>query len=230
MCVVSYIPFKKGFILTSNRDENHQRLTVPPKKYIHNNDTLVYPKDLEKGGTWFALNSSEKKIACILNATGKNNTKEYNQSRGQLLLQTLLPEKLKLNTVELENTAPFVLLTLTFGSLPIFKEYSWDGEIISVKKKDLKQPKIWCSNTLYSPIENKKIRALFEKELSQLNSSNSILKFHKSLSQPLNSSVFLIKNAGIKTVSSTSFKFENKTKELFYNDFNEEKMTFLKNL
>jgi len=63
-----------------------------------------------------------------------------------------------------------------------------------------------------------------------LNSSNSILKFHKSLSQPLNSSVFLIKNAGIKTVSSTSFKFENKTKELFYNDFNEEKTTFLKNL
>ncbi len=190
----------------------------------------MYPKDLEKGGTWFALNSSEKKIACILNATGKNKIKEYNQSRGKLLLQTLIPEKLKLNTVELENTAPFVLLTLTFGSLPIFKEYSWDGEIISVKKNDPKQPKIWCSNTLYSPIENKKIRALFEKELSQLNSSNSILKFHKSLSQPLNSSIFLIKNAGIKTVSSTSFKFENTTKELFYNDFNEEKTTFLKNL
>jgi hypothetical protein len=76
-------------------------------------------------------------------------------------------------------------------------------------------------------MEFEKIRKSFEKSLNVLTTRDSILEFHKSVSQPLNSDVYLIKNAGIKTVSSTSY--QSNTNELYYKDFNEDQVTLLKN-
>ena len=124
--------------------------------------------------------------------------------------------------------APCVLLTYSFEKHPIFKEFSWNGSDLRINNIDISQPKIWCSNTLYSGMEFEKIRKSFEKSLNVLTTRDSILEFHKSVSQPLNSDVYLIKNAGIKTVSSTSY--QSNTNELYYKDFNEDKVTLLKNL
>lgn len=230
MCIVTYVPLKKGFILTSNRDENHQRLTLSPRKYTHDNETIIYPKDLTKGGSWFALNSGKKSIACILNAVAEEPKDEYPFSRGQLLLESIVNHDFKLDTKRLDQIAPCVLLTYSFEKHPVFKEYSWNGSDLRINNIDISQPKIWCSNTLYSGMEFEKIRISFEKSLNVLTTRDSILEFHKSVSQPLNSDVYLIKNAGIKTVSSTSYHYQSNTNELYYKDFNEDKVTLLKNL
>jgi hypothetical protein len=230
MCIVTYVPLKKGFVFTSNRDENHQRLTLSPTKYIHDTDTLIYPKDLEKGGTWFAINSSKKKLACILNAMAKKPKKEYPISRGQLLLESIVRNDLELNTKQLDQIAPCVLLTYSFEKQPVFKEYSWNGTVLEINNLDISQPKIWCSNTLYSKVESEKIHGIFKENLNPLTTKNSILEFHKSVSQPINSPIFLIKNSGIKTVSRISYHYGSTEDELNYKDFNNDKVTLLKTL
>ena len=53
MCIVTYFPKSDGFIFSSNRDENHNRPTLEPAFYAQPS-TLMYPKDLDHGGTWFA--------------------------------------------------------------------------------------------------------------------------------------------------------------------------------
>ena len=117
-----------------------------------------------------------------------------------------------------------ILLCTLFFSVSLWSQNS------EISISDLNLPKIWCSNTLYSGMEFEKIRKSFEKSLNVLTTRDSILEFHKSVSQPLNSDVYLIKNAGIKTVSSTSYHYQSYTNELYYKDFNEDKVTLLKNL
>ncbi|MDC0874619.1 hypothetical protein OAP64_03165 [Flavobacteriaceae bacterium] len=123
----------------------------------------------------------------------------------------------------MENIKQILLCTLFF-SVSLWSQNS------EISISDLNLPKIWCSNTLYSGMEFEKIRKSFEKSLTVLTTRDSILEFHKSVSQPLNSDVYLIKNACIKTVSSTSYHYQSNTNELYYKDFNEDKVTLLKNL
>ena len=79
-------------------------------------------------------------------------------------------------------------------------------------------------------MEFEKIRESFEKSINLFTTRDSVLEFHKSVSHPLNRVVYLIKNAGIKTVISTSYHNQSNTNELYYKDFNEDKVTLLKNL
>ena len=67
MCTVTIIP--KGdndFVLTSNRDEAPQRISLAPKVYTIDDTRLLFPKDKLSGGTWIGV--SEKNIK------GSNNT------------------------------------------------------------------------------------------------------------------------------------------------------------
>jgi Transport and Golgi organisation 2 len=57
MCTVTYIPSLKGVHITSNRDERHDRgAALEPEKYGDvNGRQLLYPKDIEGGGSWITL-------------------------------------------------------------------------------------------------------------------------------------------------------------------------------
>ena len=53
MCTVTFLPLKNdGFILTSNRDEQPNRITHPPLTVVEDETTLLFPKDEIAGGTW----------------------------------------------------------------------------------------------------------------------------------------------------------------------------------
>ena len=111
----------------------------------------------------------------------------------------------------MEKIKQILLCTLLFWKHPVFKEYSWNGSDLRINNIDISQPKIWCSNTLYSGMEFEKIRESFEKSVNLLTTRDSILEFHKSVSRLLNSDVYLIKNAGIKTVIRSSYHNQSNT-------------------
>ena len=53
MCTVSYVPTPHGFFLTSNRDEDPNRKTLPIQKVkLSNGMEITAPIDFEKKGTW----------------------------------------------------------------------------------------------------------------------------------------------------------------------------------
>jgi uncharacterized protein with NRDE domain len=67
MCTVTYIPTKMGYYLTSNRDEHESRSqAVPPEIYTDAKISLLYPRDVDKKGTWIAVKNNGD-LAVLLN-------------------------------------------------------------------------------------------------------------------------------------------------------------------
>ena len=87
MCTVTYLPLgNNDFILTSNRDEQPSRETIPPQEYVEDGVVLTYPKDVLAGGTWIGL-SSKKRLICLLNGGFESYEREssYKMSRGVIV-------------------------------------------------------------------------------------------------------------------------------------------------
>ena len=76
MCTVTYLPLgNNDFILTSNRDEDPKRKTIPPKEYLEDGVKLTYPKDELAGGTWIGL-SEKSRLICLLNGGFTKHSRE----------------------------------------------------------------------------------------------------------------------------------------------------------
>jgi len=187
MCTVTYIPTRDGFYFTSSRDEKVTRNTVLPKKYNVNGAELIYPKDKEAGGTWFA-SSCDGRTACLLNGAFENHIKamEYRKSRGLVLLESFqsLNAYEYYQRVNLANIEPFTLLTIEyFGGIVInFSELRWDGKTKYFKALSGNEPKIWSSATLYNSSARKKREGLFNHWIEKHKDfeNRMILDFHNS--------------------------------------------------
>src|SRR5690625_7813334 len=88
MCTITYIPNpekESSFFVTDNRDESVNRPAKFPEIYREYGVSLYYPKDLEKGGTWFGV-SDKKRMMCLMNgAFSKYKRKPpYRKSRGEI--------------------------------------------------------------------------------------------------------------------------------------------------
>ena len=67
MCTVTLIPTpENNFILTSNRDEAINRLTLQPEFYRVGSTRMLFPKDALAGGTWIGV-SDKNTMICLLN-------------------------------------------------------------------------------------------------------------------------------------------------------------------
>lgn len=218
MCIVTYLPDQNGFYFTSNRDEINTRQTDYPKIYKHQRHKIIYPKDLEKGGSWFAINAAQKKMACLLNATGKQPSQENGISRGILPINFLIDEKSLLKEETLKRVAPFTLLCIQYTDAVIIEEYQWDGESIKLSYIDEKKPYLWCSNTLYSADEKNRLTKKLKDNLTKVKSIRDIVDFHKKMAQPEGNDVFLKKDKDLQTLSVTSFRAENKKGIISYSD------------
>ena len=216
MCIVTFTPTSKGFIFTSNRDENKYRKTIHPKLYTHQQHKLLYPKDLEKGGTWFAINNDQKEVACLLNATGKIPQSNPRISRGQVVLSYLTDDKNFMLENQLLKTAPFILIIISFSINTQIVEYHWNGKQLFKDKRDENKPQLWCSNTLYSREKKLSLTAKFEQQVLQSDRWKSIIHFHEKIALPLNSSYYKIKDKNIQTVSITSLNSWDKSKKTYY--------------
>jgi len=207
MCTVTFLPLaNNNFILTSNRDEQNNRETYHPKKYIEDGVEMIFPKDKIAGGTWIGT-SSKNRLVCVLNGAFIKHKKRvsYKKSRGVIAKEMLKTSKV-VNYVEglgLEGVEPFTMLIVDWNEGLNMFELIWDeSNKHFIKLKNA--PQIWSSSTLYSD-EMKKVRKKWFQNWIANNEFNSkqILAFHHSEIGDKEQSV-LMKRSYVETVSITS--------------------------
>ena len=182
MCTVTFIPAKDKFYLTSNRDEKLMRKqALPPTRYVHNNATLVYPKDAEAGGTWVAMHQNGN-AAVLLNGAFVRHISmpPYDKSRGIIFLEIMsanMPVRKFLKTT-LNNIEPFTLIVFDDNNL---YECRWDGNKKHCIQLNRNRHYIWSSSTLYNEDIVKKRELWFAKWLNKNPNptQRDILQFHQ---------------------------------------------------
>ncbi|RXP64611.1 hypothetical protein EC396_01170 [Lutibacter sp. HS1-25] len=221
MCTVTFLPLpNNNFILTSNRDEQKERETIQPKKYVEDGVEMIFPKDKIAGGTWIGT-SSKNRLVCLLNGAFKKHVKKENylKSRGVLVKEIMKTENLlkHVEKLDLNKVEPFTMVIVDWNEGLNLYQLVWDeNEKHFSKLKN--EPKIWSSSTLYSD-EMKTIRQQwFQQWLAENKfSSEGILAFHHSEIGDKEQAVFM-KRSYVETVSITSVKKENNTIEMLYED------------
>jgi uncharacterized protein with NRDE domain len=223
MCTVTFIPVKDKFYITSNRDEKSLRKhAILPKSYMHNDFTLVYPKDTDADGTWIAMRH-DGNAAVLLNGAFEKHVSmpPYRQSRGKVFLDiiaTELPVKTFLK-IDLLNIEPFTLIILHDKTL---SECRWNGEKKFCKQLQSDQPYIWSSATLYSKEIIKKREQWFTEWLANnpVFTQENILNFHRfSGDGDRRNDLFMNRDDKMCTVSITGIELTDTVSKMFYLDF-----------
>lgn len=233
MCTVSFVPLKKDFLLTSNRDEKIYRHTIAPKVYSENEVKLLYPKDEKAGGTWIVAREDGTTVI-LLNGAYINHQKKpnYRESRGVILMEIIQAKHplFHFQEMNLENIEPFMLIIFQDN---ILTEVKWDGNEKHIFEKSIKQPHIWSSATLYNRIQRNKRKEWFDHFCRHNNplSVEKIRSFHTN-TQSTNTEYGLVINREdkTKTVSITQILLKNSKLEMTYidriNNTKIEKITF----
>lgn len=222
MCTVTFLPLSNtDFMLTSNRDEQRLRETLPPKIYEENGIEMLFPKDKIAGGTWIGV-SSKKRLVCVLNGgfTKHKRKDSYSKSRGLIAKEILKENAIQpyIEKLDLLGVEPFTMIIVDWNNKELnLVELVWDENQKHITKHK-NEPKIWSSSTLYTD-EIKKLRdKCFQEWIAENDfTSSAILKFHHSENDDKEQSI-LMKRAYVETVSITSVKkIENKI-EMVYED------------
>lgn len=222
MCTVTFLPLSStNFILTSNRDEQKERQTLAPKKYIEDGVEMVFPKDKIAGGTWIGT-SSNKRLVCVLNGAFKRHKRKasYKVSRGLISKDVLKTKNLAtyIETIDLEGVEPFTMVIVDWNSSNLnLYEWVWDEHKKHFTKLENKA-KIWSSSTLYANDVRGDRKRFFQNWLVENEwTSENILKFHHS-SKGDKEQAILMSRSYIETVSITSVKKENREQIIQYED------------
>lgn len=213
MCTVSYVPTREGFIITSTRDEQINRPTEYPQSYSIKGNDLIFPKDLQSGGTWIALCPGEKRIACLLNGAFENHQRKdtYRLSRGQILLDSFVyPSSETYQAfLDFEDVEPFTLLFIENAKMLKFRELRWDGKQKYFNKIDTTKPQIWSSATLYDSATREQREKLFQNWISS-NDWETVADFHAN-KQGIDSQndVIMKRDGGLQTLSISQIKYSD---------------------
>lgn len=213
MCTVSYIPTSEGFFLTSNRDEDPDRKTLPVQDItLSNGDLLKAPIDFKGGGTWMASNQTGK-VACLLNGAFVKHKREltYRKSRGQFVFEAFEYPSFSdfIEKIELENIEPFTIILID----DFLQVMIWDGETKHRLMFDKNTSHIWSSSTLYTQEEHIEKYYFFMDSIKDITpDSETILKIHGiDKNTP-----FILDLPHVKTVSITQFVMNMDKTELTY--------------
>ncbi|GAA4886430.1 NRDE family protein [Flaviramulus aquimarinus] len=206
MCTVTLILKKnRDFVLTSNRDEAPERVSLEPDFYTINNTKLLFPKD-KKGGTWIGV-SEKNRVVCVLNGGFLKHERKssYSKSRG-IVAKDFMVAKNVLNTVEsykLEGVEPFTMVIVDWNATLRFYELVWDGREKHFRQLPLK-PKIWSSTTLYD--ENMKQERLLWFAVFRIDNelnAETLLHFHKVAGHDNDDYGVVMDRGFVKTTSIT---------------------------
>ncbi|MBU2939270.1 NRDE family protein [Lacinutrix sp. C3R15] len=184
MCTVTIFPTgENDFVLTSNRDEAPNRVSLVPDFYEVDAAKLLFPKDKKAGGTWIGV-SDKNRLICLLNGGFKHHKRKesYRLSRG-VVVKDLLASKEIVTAIEAYNfqdIEPFTLVIADWNTNLQFYELVWDGDQKHFKNLP-KEAKIWSSSTLYSKAMKDERTQWFDdfKKGNKLNSAKA-LQFHKN--------------------------------------------------
>ena len=182
MCTVTIIPQENnGFVLTSNRDEAPDRVSLAPDFYSVDGIKLLFPKD-KMGGTWIGV-SENNRVVCLLNGAFEKHERKsnYRKSRGIVANDFMVSEDI-VKTIEaynLNDIEPFTIVIVDWNPQLKFYELVWDGKHKHFVEFPL-ESRIWSSSTLYTEAMKKERQQWFENfdAFNDLN-TNSLLEFHK---------------------------------------------------
>ena len=227
MCTLSFLPnleLSGSFVVTSNRDEDAFRRSLPPKMYSELGAEMCYPKDELAGGTWIGA-SSKKRLACLMNgAFGPHpRKKEYRKSRGVLLKELLSAE----NTLEfmdgvvLEDIEPFTIIAVDWAEQLRLHQFLWDGDKKYLYELPV-QPRIWSASMLYSQETRQRREYAFRDFLTENDleySPGQLRDFHEK---------FIIDRGRLKTTSITQFIRKGENNRMIYTDLQSGKQLSMK--
>lgn len=215
MCTVSYFPTTEGYILTSNRDESPGRETEPPRKnLLTDGSEVTYPRDVEKGGTWIAMDDAGR-AACLLNGAFERHLRKanYRMSRGLLIIEafnaaTFEEFTAKVNLLDIE---PFTLILIDSARL---LKVVWDGINKFEWHLDAASMHLWSSATLYSDaMHTKKLEYLIDVTKGNISiSREAILEIHGIHDR----TPFILVGEKVKTVSITQVWHDGKKAKMKY--------------
>ncbi|MEM8509479.1 MAG: NRDE family protein [Bacteroidota bacterium] len=226
MCTVSYIPLKKGGIITSNRDEHvSRRAELSLKERVLNGHKVVFPQDSGAGGSWFAINERGS-INVLLNGAFSNHkrTPPYAKSRGRIVLEVTAQRDTiaYLKLVSLKDIEPFTLIVC---NLPELWEFRWDGHSKHFAQKESTTSHIWSSVTLYNSKAVAVREALFTKFIQATRevTSEKIIGFHHNNYGDSENGFIIDRNNGLKTLSITQAVLTTNKLTLEHNDLSSKK-------
>jgi len=223
MCTVSFIPMKKGVILTSNRDEHISRgIALYPEFYLQNNKKLVYPRDHKAGGTWF-ISNEHGDTGILLNGANEKHVPQpvYRKSRG-LILPEIFQYDSPFEALKQYNLKGIENFTIILWERERLIEAKWDGSMLHVNKPDARKAHIWSSVTLYTgSMISERHRwfnnwLLFQKDISQAD----ILDFHSNThTHNEEYGLRISRNNKISTTSISSLRLENQQATFYHKDY-----------
>lgn len=220
MCTVTIVP--KGnhdFILTSNRDESPNRVSLAPDFYDVNTTKLLFPKDKVSGGTWIGV-SDKNRLVCVLNGGFVSHQRQanYRMSRGIVAQDFLISDDIAstMDLYDLEDIEPFTMVIADWNAYLKWFELVWDGITKCVKELPLK-PHIWSSSTLYDQTMKLKRKQWFGafKDAHDLN-AGTLLKFHKTAGDGNNHYGVIMDRGFVKTTSITQVTKTNHALNMHY--------------
>lgn len=223
MCTVTFIPINNKVFITSNRDEKSLRMqAVAPALYKMKTGNIIFPKDADAGGTWFAVHENGNAVIFLNGGWKKHISKPpYKKSRGLTLLDLIDSDNpyQKFLTENFINIEPFT--AIIFFDQQLF-ECRWDGKGKSYKHLEENIPHIWSSVTLYDDAIINKRERWFTEWLQKNPSPNhhDILSFHQFTGDgDKHNDLLMNRNNETYTVSITSLESSADTGVLKYLDF-----------
>ncbi|HTQ66403.1 MAG TPA: NRDE family protein [Puia sp.] len=208
MCTVTFIPVREKVFITSNRDEKQLRLpAISPSIYRFSTGKILFPKDANAGGSWFAIHENGNAIVFLNGAWEKHEPRHpYKKSRGLILLDLADSENplQGFQKSDLENVEPFTAIIWQDTCL---YECRWDGTEKYENRVNEKLAHIWSSVTLYDENIIARRKSWFTKWLEEnpRPSQDDILQFHQFSGEgDQQNDLLMNRNNIVLTVSVTS--------------------------
>ncbi|WP_250433057.1 NRDE family protein [Hanstruepera flava] len=233
MCTVTLTPIgKEDFVLYSNRDEAPSRISKSPEFYNYKNAQLLYPEDVESGGTWIGL-SEKQRLICLLNGGFDIHQRQasYRHSRG-----IVVKDLLSANTIEdavgqydLLDIEPFTMIIVDWSKNLKFYELVWDGQRKHFKALEQK-PHIWSSSTLYNREMRTERKEWFKKFKSEHELNIETLGvFHRTAGSGNVDYGVIMDRGFVKTTSITKVEKQDAKVSMDYEDLatHEQSVKFL---
>ncbi|MCH8904341.1 MAG: NRDE family protein [Bacteroidetes bacterium] len=227
MCTVTYIPEGENkFILTSSRDENINRgPSQRPQVRSVEGANVLYPKDVQGGGSWIA-SSDQGRSVCLINGALTNNSKDltFKKSRGLVLLDSFGYETFEafVRDYSLDGIAPFTMIVIETVPKLTLIEFLWNGRRKYLNYKDSSKPYIWSSVTLYNE-ETRKSRKKWFTDWLRSNlccNAKSIFYLHRFGGKgDQENNYYMVREDGMRTVSITQLEHLDEEIEMRHRNF-----------
>ncbi|HEX2683969.1 MAG TPA: NRDE family protein [Ferruginibacter sp.] len=221
MCTVSFVRLKDAVIITSNRDENILRKNAAAPAFLESkNKKIIFPRDPQAGGTWFAANENGI-VAVLLNGAFKKHISKppYRKSRGLVLLELVEAHDplTHFSQLELRDIEPFTVILFQQEQLHVLR---WDGVDKHMQEQDALADHLWSSSTLYTAEIIQKRLELFERftKSTEKATPQLIRDFHGDDHGDPENGFVMRRPDGVKTFSITQAIVSTGSIDLLHHD------------